>query len=85
MVFPADAVTLTGEVRYFDQTSDGGNVVSRGFCPLCGSPLLNRNAGHPDSLYIHAATLDDPGLFKPTAVIFSDNAQPWDHMDPDLT
>ncbi len=83
MVFRADAVTITGEIRFYDQTSDEGNIVSRGFCPACGSPLLNRNAAHPGTLYVHAATLDDPSQFHPTTVIFTANAQPWDRIDLD--
>ncbi len=85
LVLPADAVTVTGEVRFFDQQADSGNTVSRGFCPTCGSPMLNRNSGYPQSLYVHAATLDDPGGFRPETVVFRSAAQPWDHVDPDLT
>ena len=79
------AVTLTGEVRFFDQQSDRGNTVRRGFCPACGSPLLNENSAYPESWYIHAATLDDPGLFQPTTVLFSESSQPWDIVDPTLS
>ena len=45
---------------------------------------MNKNAGHPDSLYFHAATLDDPGVFKPSTVLFHTAAQPWDHVDHSL-
>ena len=52
--------------------------MSRGFCPHCGSPIMNINSGYPDSRYFHAATLDDPSTFKPTTVVFRELAQPWD-------
>ena len=84
-VLPTDAVTVTGEVRFFDQQADSGNTVARGFCPTCGSPMMNRNSGYPRSLYVHAATLDDPSIFRPETVVFRAAAQPWDHVDPDLT
>jgi hypothetical protein len=29
-----------------------------------------------------AASLDDPGLFKPQMDIFVSDAQPWDQMNP---
>ncbi len=83
-VLPADAVIVTGEVRFFDQQADSGNTVSRGFCPTCGSPMMNRNSGYPQSLYVHAATLDDPTAFRPETVVFRSAAQPWDHVDPRL-
>ncbi len=84
-VVPAQAVDVQGEIRFFDQTSDKGNTVSRGFCPNCGSPLLNRNDGHPDSVFICAASLDEPSLFRPSTVLFKEAAQPWDYVDPALS
>ncbi len=38
----------------------------------------------PGMTGVMAGSLDDPSLFKPTMDIFTDSAQPWDHMDPDL-
>ena len=74
----------TGEITFYDRPSDSGHTVSQGFCAKCGSPVMNKNAGYPDSRYFHAATLDDPSLFRPERVLFRDAAQPWDHIDPDL-
>ena len=84
MVFSADAVDVAGEICFYDRQSERGNSVSQGFCPTCGSPLMNRNSGFPGSLYIHAASLDDPSLFQPTTVVCGASAQPWDHVDPEL-
>ena len=83
-VVSTNAATVTGAVTYYERTSDSGNTVSQGFCATCGSPVVNKNAGHPDSLYFHAATLDDPSLFEPGTVLFHTTAQPWDHVDPSL-
>lgn len=44
----------------------------------CGSPVMNRNDGYPDNLYIHAATLDLPSTFSPSASVCGEFAQPWD-------
>lgn len=79
-----DAVTITGDMKFFDQTADSGNTVSRGFCPDCGSPMMNINSSCPEMRYIHAATLDDPSIFKPTMVVFHRTVQPWDLIDPDI-
>jgi hypothetical protein len=53
-VFPADAVTVTGETRAFE---------SRHFCPTCGSPLFDRFG---DELELHAGCLDAPDQVTPT-------------------
>ena len=63
-VVPADAVSLSGELRYYEQTADDGNIVSRGFCPICGSPVAGKTTGHPDIMLFAAGSLDDPALFK---------------------
>jgi hypothetical protein len=81
---PVEAVSLRGEVRYYQQIADDGNSVSRGFCPLCGSPVVGKTSGHPDILLFAAASLDDPALFKPEKVVWSASGQPWDFTDPDL-
>ena len=41
---PADGFSVTGEVRFFDKPADSGNVVSRGFCPTCGSAVYSTNS-----------------------------------------
>lgn len=83
-VVPKDAVTVEGELAFYDQSADDGATVSRGFCPRCGSPVLGRTTGAPDIVLITAASLDDPGRFRPQKVVFSANRQPWDHVDPAL-
>ena len=83
-VVPADAVSLSGELRFHEQTADDGNTVSRGFCPLCGSPVAGKSSGHPDVMLFSAASLDDPALFQPEKVVWSMSRQPWDYTDPAL-
>lgn len=78
------ALTVHGDLRFFEQTADSGSTVSRGFCPVCGSPVLGRTSGHPDIVLIHAGSLDDPAGFVPQKVVWSAEAQPWDYIDPDL-
>ena len=69
-----------GDIRFFEQPADSGAMTSNGFCPSCGSPILGRTDRFPDAVYLHAATLDDPTLFVPQAVVFSEAAQPWDRI-----
>ena len=85
IMVPKEALTVRGEVRYWDSAADSGNFVGRGFCPTCGSPVLSRNSGFPDHLFLRAASLDDPTKFVPTMLVHTGKAQPWDRMDPELT
>ncbi len=81
---PADALTITGAVKYFETTADSGSVSRRGFCPECGSRLFGGSSGMPGLAVITAGSLDDPSWFAPGMNIFTESAQPWAHMDPDL-
>ena len=83
LIVPRSAMTITGEVKYYGVTGDSGNLVSRGFCPHCGSRLFGTPA-NPGVISIQAGSLDDPSRFKPQAEIYVASAQPWDYMNPDL-
>lgn len=84
LMLPRAAFKLTGNVKYYESKADSGNLVSRGFCPNCGSPVVSKNSGMPDLVFVRAASLDDPGLFKPSLVVYASSSQPWDYVDPAL-
>ena len=81
---PKMQVTFTGEPKIYRMSADSGNVVSSAFCSNCGNPMFKASSGYPDTLFFHAATLDDPSLFQPQAVVWSKGKQPWDYLDPNL-
>jgi hypothetical protein len=84
MIVPEAAFKITGDVRFFDKPADSGNMISRGFCPECGSPIYSRNSGVFGVVFVRASSLDDPQAFRPQMVVYTDRAAPWDHMDPSL-
>jgi len=75
---------LQGEPCYYELVADSGHKVRRGFCSHCGSQLFAEGDGNPDLVVIKPASLDDPAWFQPQSDIFTENAQPWDYMDPKL-
>ncbi len=81
---PEDSLTVTGELTSYSVKADSGNTSTRKFCPVCGAPVMAVSSGMPDLAMLVAGSLDDPSVFKPTMDVFTDCAQPWDHMDPDL-
>ncbi|KAB8335412.1 GFA family protein [Scytonema tolypothrichoides VB-61278] len=83
LLVPQCAVTITGDVKYYDVIGDSGNLVGRGFCPNCGSRLFSKPP-IPGLLGIMAGSLDDPSWFRPTMDLYALSAQPWDYMNPDL-
>jgi hypothetical protein len=80
---PAKAFKITkGSPRYYRTSSEAGGHNIRGFCAECGSRLFG--GGSDEGQGINAASLDDPSWFRPRFDIFASDAQPWDHIDPDL-
>ena len=81
---PEAAFTVTGEVTFFDKPADSGNMVRRGFCATCGSPLYSTNSAMPGLVFARASVLDDPEVARPQMVVFASRAPSWDHVDPAL-
>ena len=79
-----DKVTLRGEAQCRDSTGDSGNVKTRAFCPTCGSPVYMTFAAVPDQFIVHAASLDDPGRYRPQLVTYTASGHAWDRLDPAL-
>jgi hypothetical protein len=38
----------------------------------------------PQLFAVHAASLDDPGRYKPQMVLYRCRGHVWDHLDPTL-
>jgi hypothetical protein len=85
MTFASRAdVKVTGKASEWRVAGDSGNEKIHAFCPTCGTPVYLTFAAMPDLIAIHAASLDDPGRFKPVAVTYRIRGLAWDKMDPGL-
>lgn len=81
---PKAAVKITGEVSTYDRAADSGNIVSRSFCKICGSPVYSTNSGMPDFYFIRASSLDDLEIFKAQVTVYTSRAPSWGRIDPDV-
>jgi hypothetical protein len=79
---PKDAVKLRGDARFYGTRGSSGKMVERGFCPNCGSPVIEQVERLPNTLGILAGCLNDPSLYKPSMDLYTDSAQHWDSMLP---
>lgn len=84
MVVSQDKLNISGEIKFFDKPSDSGNIVSRGFCPTCGSAIYSMNSGMPGMVFVRASSLDDLNVFQPQMVVYTKRAANWDLIDPKL-
>ena len=78
VLFPEEAVAITGELGLFTMIADSDNTVERGFCKVCGSQIYSRTVS-PKGLpmRVRAGTLDNPELCAPTAAIWTESAPSW--------
>jgi hypothetical protein len=84
VVARAEDVVVTGEVTHYDKPADSGNVVSRAFCPACGSAVYSINSGMPGMIFPRASSLDDPEVFQPQMVVYTSRGPSWDQIDANL-
>ena len=64
-VFPANAATVTGEPRQFN---------NRNFCPTCGSSVFDRFG---DEFELHVGCLDAPNQLRPTYESWMIRRETW--------
>jgi hypothetical protein len=64
-IFPAGAVTVTGEARSFE---------GRFFCPRCGSPVYGQSG---DEIEVNLGSLDAPDQFVPTYELWTIRREAW--------
>lgn len=81
VVIPEEGFSVTGELSFYGRPADSGNMVTRGFCPTCGSAVYSRNSGMPGMVFPRASSLDDLEVIQPKMVVYASRAASWDHMD----
>jgi len=78
MIVAEASFSSAGEVRFYDSPADSGNRVSRGFCPICGSPVYSRNSGMPGMVFVRASSLNETEVFEPMMTVYTSRAPHWD-------
>lgn len=74
----AQSFSLSEICRIYEMQGGSGKSTFSGFCPECGAPILRRSERMSDRVYVHAASLDDPSLYRPERSIYAEAAAHWD-------
>lgn len=64
-IFPADAITVSGETRAYK---------GRHFCPNCGSSVFGQSG---DEIEVNIGILDDINQFQPTYELWTIRRESW--------
>ena len=78
-VYQRDDLSLSGELRTFEDRGSSGQRVFRQFCPSCGSPVLTdtERAREQGLIFVKAGTFDEVQDLKPSAHCWTSSAQAW--------
>ena len=84
MIVSSEGFSATGEIGRYEFNSDSDNVITRHFCPRCGTGVYNSVNAYPGIVFLMASGLDDPERFQPNAVLFTSSAPSWDVIGGEL-
>ncbi len=79
-VFDRSSVSIEGTWQEFSYKSLSGSMVTRAFCPNCGSSLFGFGSSTPNRVTIAMGALDGPNDLRIDVVVFDRAKQCWDHL-----
>jgi hypothetical protein len=82
---PAD-VTISGAVKSFARPANSGAVLTRSFCPECGTPLAAQSSRAPQVLMLPVGLFGAAAAdwYAPNQLIFARSHRDWDAIAADL-
>ncbi len=83
-IFKADDVAIEGELASSTWVAASGNTLTFHFCPGCGTQIFAHSSARPHLKTMRLGALDADHGLKPDAVIWTDDAPKWAHLDPAL-
>lgn len=81
---PEPAVRISGTVGEYVRRAESGALVTRCFCPTCGSSLFSRSSGMPGGMTICVGTLDESDAIPMQLRVYDKRRRSWDIVDPAL-
>ncbi|MBS1227103.1 MAG: hypothetical protein H6R17_380 [Proteobacteria bacterium] len=84
VLVPTDGLTISGALAEYTKTADSGNVVTRQFCPNCGTQLFAKSTARPQLRVVRTGNLDEPSSIQPSMNIWAASAPSWACLDPAL-
>jgi len=82
--FKTEDVVIEGDVRWYDSKAESGNMLARGFCPDCGTPMFAQSHVRRHLIAVRIGVFDDKDDLGPRSIIWTESAPAWAHLDPDL-
>ena len=78
--YPEAQVKVTGELTRYASKTDAGNMMTRSFCPVCGSRILGESDGVPGMTGVALGVLDESDDIAPAMSFYAKRLRKWDHL-----
>lgn len=85
VMVPEDSVEINGTLSRYEHTADSGNIMTKMFCPACGSLVAGTSSGRHNVLSLRAGTIDDLDKIDPAVNVFLDSRVPTTLVNDELT
>lgn len=82
--FKTEDVAIEGDVRWHDVRAESGNMLARGFCPDCGTPMFAQSHVRRHLIVVRIGVFDDADDLGPRSIIWTGSAPSWASFDPEL-
>jgi hypothetical protein len=84
LIYPAANVSTEGEIKTFSKSAESGQIISRVFCPECGTTIFGEPTTVGEVRAVRAGTLDDTTGISPAVSAFVGSACSWDRPSDDV-
>jgi hypothetical protein len=75
--YPAERVTVTGELRDYARGTDAGHTFTSRFCPRCGTSVLWSSGKNPGLVGIAVGAVADPRFPAPDRSVWEESRHAW--------
>jgi hypothetical protein len=82
--FKKEDVKIEGKLSDYGSSTDSGSVITRFFCPSCGSRLFAQSNENNGLFGVSAGVFEDNSWFKANAIVYNKRKPEWDKMDENI-
>ena len=81
VMFPQNAIEISGQFKQYGSIGSDGSHVHRGFCPRCGSQMFTHIDEMPGLMFIKAGTMEDSSWVEVSLNCWESTASMWSPAD----
>lgn len=83
-IVSTEELEVVGVLAEHAKVADSGNLLTRQFCPICGTHLFGISSARPQFRVVRTGNFDDPSSIQPDMNIWTSSAPSWACLDKNL-